>query len=189
MYKSKLLFQLIFIFSISQLYAGKHFDYYYVNPLFLGWNINVSENNNTINNINFNLLDIGMESSKSGIGLGIAPIKYNYNFDEHMVTIVAINSYWNVLNPLGEYLSAHMLGPYISLEYPIWYPFDRVTGNDYLLNIGARYSIRVGDNNLIVSLISVESGYRKYNGNDDFYFGIQVSGLLVIGLFQAIFDR
>jgi len=158
-----------------------------VSLLPLGYSINISENNEIVNEFKIGLYSFSIENMKNGIGIEYKLPQYYYFLDQHMINFISISPYWNIFSliPIESY-HAPMLGPFISINYLNWYIGNGLKFSNYILNIGIRGTFRLDG---FIQMLTIESGYKNANGIGNYYFSIEINILTFFGINELILEK
>jgi len=142
------------------------------------------------------LLNIGMESTKTGIGINFSPINVRgwvtdsnnepERIDENM-SIFNLTLHWNVLNVLtdksefqfgmlGLLYHKFYLGPFVSVNY--LFLKDYIHWDRYKFKLGIQGGIRSGIGNIWCNAVYANFGYHIIDGTSKFFIGVQFDILL-----------
>jgi hypothetical protein len=155
--------------------------------------LNYSEDDGYNNGFSMSSLSFSFEKAKSGIGFEIIPLEFQYYQNEYIMSIFHLKTYWNILNLFGRgkgrnFINNSIFGPSISINYPYWILSEDFSFRNYLLNIGFRYTLRTAmeDPDSMIPLLSIEAGYRVFNGTNNYYINIGINLLSPILAIWAI---
>jgi hypothetical protein len=140
----------------------------------IGYSISFPDSNQIKHEFNFGLYGFYLEDPEYGIGLEHKFPQYYYLFDKHMINILHLGLYWNLLSliPSNDPL---MLGPFISINYLNWYIKDNFKLTNYILDMGLRFSYRSDD--FISQILITHIGNKIVNGLNSFYFNVEINFL------------
>jgi hypothetical protein len=153
----------------------------------LRYELNISEGFQLNHEFSVGLINFYFENSTTGLGFGTRYIltKYYYNFQDHVISFLGINIYWNIfklLDSSNDFIRESIFGPCFSLDYLNWNlsePFITMFYN-YNFKIGIRYSkLWIFDDEpedrAFMPIFNFEVGYKNTNGISDIYLSIQTS--------------
>jgi hypothetical protein len=188
----KIFLCIFFIIAITKTNAESLFDFSW-NLGTLGWGLNYSSNDDDNFELNGTLFNFILEQKEINIDFEFSPLKYWYLFkfqnepetkyNGERLSFINANMYWYLIGNKSV-----LLGPFVSINYLFVNALNGINMNEYIFGTGLRFSWRPGSivktNNYNDQLLSTEIGYRNTNGNNKFYFSINIdliAGLMVIG--------
>ena len=187
----------LFLLLSQNIIAFENFDIKWnIGNLGLGMNVFY----NDANTESFvDILNIGIEHSRTRIGMEYSPVKYwewTYKDDNDNKTKVSsfsllnFNIYWNIVdldifNDFGRFF----FGPATKINYGF---IDNYTfrWNEFIYTAGLRVGLDIKINETIhYHIIGGEIGYRNFNGKNTFYFGLTIDILVYsLILFSSYFS-
>jgi hypothetical protein len=165
----------LFVLGIYNLSAYEDFALKF-SPLSFGYGINSFEGNN----IEINLVTVGFEHKKTGIGIESSAINcYGNNNEISYASFLNLDIYWNILNfdLLRNNLLKIFFGPYSKVNSFIVNKESKHTGkffDNFIYSAGIRIGLFLDFYSMYWYVINVELGYRNIYRTDNFYFGITV---------------
>ena len=197
--KYKTILLLIFFFYLSSFLYGVEFEDIFdkvgVNILPLDFKIYINDTDKMSAGIEVALIELYFENSKNGIGFNILPIQYHYFNNNHMISLVNLTIYWNIFDlffksydedfnktiTLRNIFKNSIFGPYISFIYPnLYFPLN-IRFDEYIFNIGFRYTLfqfyRLPN---MLPIINIEGGLRYQTSEYSYYIGIRVGAMSII---------
>jgi hypothetical protein len=123
-------------------------------------------------NFNTNLGYIIFEEHKTGLGIEIDPLIYGYNStkEEHALTFLNFNIFWNIMPPGVQ----HIIGPYFGLQF-ITYDFTEISLDKRIYTAGLKYSF----DSLFWRMWCLEAAYQNIDGKHGAYMGLKIALPLV----------
>jgi hypothetical protein len=122
---------------------------------------------------NFGLYGFYLEDPEYGIGLEHKFPQYYYLFDKHMINIIHLGLYWNLLSLIFSSKNPLMLGPFASINYLNWYIKNNFELTNYILDMGLRFSYRNDD--FMSQILIMRIGNKIVNGLNSLYFNVEIN--------------
>jgi hypothetical protein len=160
-----------------------------------GGGINFSSNNESDIGLDINIGSIYMHNRITGLGVQIIPIQYKNsyiienlysgNYDYHLVSFLAPNFYWNLLdfpfgkNRLPDSYFHNIFGPFIRINWLNWVNFDTFDFKIYY-EVGLKFIIKYQH----FDLFCIETGYQNMNDRNNFFIRIKFDNALPLALFH-----
>ena len=135
--------------------------------------------------ITVSLLNIGIEDSRTNIGMEFSPYNYFYwtksSEKENKNTahsLANFSFYWNILNL--EFSSVDIyFGPFTSINY--LFVENSVNWNRYIFTGGVHLGLRGNFNGLNYKVFSFELGYRNTDGKSKYYMSAKIDLAIFFG--------
>jgi len=145
-----------------------------------GFGLNFPINNRHDFEAHFSLINIGVESTVTNIGMSFSPFMLvtwmslddSYNDSELLFGgIFLLNAmvYWNVFNYTFGSGFNFFIGPFASANYLL--VEDDFFFDNYIFTLGVQMGLRTNHGRFQYNLFSFELGYRNINGNHNYYIG------------------
>jgi hypothetical protein len=171
--KSTLFFIIIILMVIIPVHTQETFRIN-LNVGNLGYGINVPMNDGYSTEAMVSLFNIGIEHTKTNIGMEFTPFKgFNWrdtpkdSNDITGISLANLELYWNVLN--FDFL---YLGPFASINY--MFVGKKIDWNRYVLSGGMHIGFRAKIGRYNYHLFSVEMGYRNIDGRSKYFIGAKI---------------
>jgi hypothetical protein len=185
--KNTMFFAIMIIMVIIPVIAQEDFTIN-LNVGNLGYGINVPMNDGYSTETIITLLNIGIEHTKTNIGMEFTPFKgFNWrdtpkdSDDITGISLANLDLYWNVIN-----MEFFYLGPFASINY--MFVGKKIDWNRYVLTGGLHVGLRANIGRYNYHLFSVELGYRNIDGRSKYFIGakIDVPVLIISAILVAV---
>jgi hypothetical protein len=144
----------------------------------LGYGLNFPLSDDYSTEAFITLFNIGIEHSKTNIGMEFTPFKgFNWRDipndnteDSDNITGISLANfdlYWNIIN--SEYF---FLGPFASINY--MFVGKKIDWNRYVFTGGAHIGFRANIGRYNYHLFSIELGYRNIDGRSKYFIGAKI---------------
>jgi hypothetical protein len=146
----------------------------------IGYGVNFPLSDNYSIEAMITLLNIGVEHTKTNIGMEFSPFKgFNWrdtpkdSDDITGISLVNFDLYWNAIN-----FEFFYLGPFASINY--MFVGKKIDWNRFVFTGGAHIGFRANIGRYNYHLFSVELGYRNIDGRSKYFIGAKIDVPLLI---------
>jgi hypothetical protein len=184
----KKIFLIILIFVANLIYSQNQFGL-----LPCGMGINVSEDKTVSLDFDLNIGYFSIDgyiftdrlfyswSFDPGIGIIWVPVNYRYFSNNHYISIINFQAYWNIFhlipveNPYdlswqnSIFIGGSIFGPFVSINYAPNFNF-----NNYIFCTGIRYNLTGKDHGNRFYIFNIECGYKLFDNKKNYYFGLNI---------------
>jgi hypothetical protein len=186
----KLLILIIFIFIANLIYSQAQ-----ISLLPSGMGINIAEDKTVSMDFEVNIGYFSMDWPRyfpidwlifdllydlwyfTGIGIIWVPVNYRYFSDNHYISIINFQAYWNIFHftkaenwQNSIFIGGAVFGPFVSINYA-----PNLNFNKYILCTGIKYNLTGGKNgDPRFYLFNIECGYKLIDDKNNFYFGLNI---------------
>ena len=176
---------LIFLITAATVPAAA--DEYFkinINSGDLGIAGNIPLNDEYSRETTMSLFNIGIEDSRTGIGIGLTPFTHfrwtdsssEGGIETTAYSLAGFSFYWNILNHKVIYI-----GPFTTINY--LFVEDEINWNRFIFTGGLHIGFRASFGSLNYKVVSAELGYRNIDGRSRYYIGAKIDfALSLIGL-------